>query len=203
MEIVQENYGKLESLSSNISIPTLVKKLERCKGIEIEVSYMIIDFEHVSKNPRTETPPSSDFIIQEEEIEEVERYEILSHESIITMQHFPTIETSQERVEGIQIDSSNNIVAQYNTMRIQTTMSTQEKSSQARGGVKNKLVMLSDPSLEENVFNIDILEPMVKPTSSTQDYRASQIKINLDQFSVVDKINLHKQIGEVIFSNLL
>ena len=75
---------------------------------------MEIDIEHPTKKPIIESPPGSDIVIQEEEIEEVER-----HESIVFVHFFPTVETSLERMEGRQINPSTNIMAQYNTMRLQ------------------------------------------------------------------------------------
>lgn len=63
--------------------------------------------------------------------------------------------------------------------------------------------MLSTLSHEENVFNVAVLEPRIRLTSSSQDYKVSQMKINLDKVSVVDKISLYKQIGEMIFFDLL
>ena len=78
------NFGQLEPISSNIAIPTPLKKEVGCERTELEVSDMDIDFEHVSKKLRIETPPRSDIIIQEEEIEE----------AIVVVQHFPTVETS-------------------------------------------------------------------------------------------------------------
>lgn len=43
----------------------------------------------------------------------------------------------------------------------------------------------------------------MKLGTSTQYYKASYVKIQLDQVSVVDKINLHRQTREVIFSYLI
>lgn len=69
--------------------------------------------------------------------------------------------------------------------------------------MKNNLVMLSSLISDKNIFKIAILEATMKPSNSAQDYKSSQIKIDLNQVSMVDKVNLHKQIGEVIFSDLL
>ena len=88
-------------------------------------------------------------------------------------------------------------------MRLQTTKNIQHKCSQVRGKIKNKHVVLSSPSHDDNVFNLEVLEPKVKHASLDQDYKHSQIILKLDQVSVVDKINLHKQIGEVIFYDLI
>lgn len=196
------SYGQLESLSLNMAYPNLVKKEEGCKRSELEVSNMDIDNEHISKKPMNEYPLGSDIVIQEEEVEEVEKHEVPSHESIVIVQHFLTIETSQERTEARHIDPSTNLVSQYNTMRLQIANNKQEKYSWVRGGVKNKLVILSAPSHEKNVFNIVVLEPRVRPTV-TQYYKESKIKINLEKISVFEQINLHNKIGEMIFSNLL
>lgn len=43
----------------------------------------------------------------------------------------------------------------------------------------------------------------MKPTNTVQDYKVAQIKLKLDQVSVIDKIHLHKQTWEVIFSDLV
>ena len=88
-------------------------------------------------------------------------------------------------------------------MRMQTTKNIQEQFSHVRGKVKDKLVVLVAMNLKENVFNLEVLEPKVKLASSSQDYKVSQVKLKLNQVSVVDKINLHKQTREVIFSNLI
>lgn len=48
-----------------------------------------------------------------------------------------------------------------------------------------------------------MVEPIFKQPKSTKDFKASQIKIKLDNVNVVDKIKLHKHIGEMIFTSLL
>ena len=72
-----------------------------------------------------------------------------------------------------------------------------------RGKFKNKPIVLSFISHDDNVFNGVVLEPKVNQANTCQHYKASQMKIKLDQVSVVDKINLHKQTREVIYSNFI
>ena len=60
-------------------------------------------------------------------------------------------------------------------------------------------MVLSALIFEDNVFNLAVLEPKVNQANITQYYKAFQVKIKLGQVSVVDIINPHKQIGEVIF----
>lgn len=48
------------------------------------------------------------------------------------------------------------------------------------GKVKNKLVVLSSLSHDDNIFNLAVLEPRVKKENTTQDYKASQVNIKLD-----------------------
>lgn len=116
------------------------------------------------------------------------------------MKDLPTIETRHERADGTQEDFHTRIIDQYNTMRLKTTKNVQKKFSQVRGNIKNKLVALSAPSHDDIVFNLAILEPKVKQENIGQDYSAPPMKIKLHQVSVVDKINLHKQTREAIFS---
>ena len=159
----------------------------------------------MSKNPKIESSQGSNIIIQEDD-KDVEVQEIPPHELVYTMHNFYTIEEIREKIEGntgTQGDSSPNIISHYNTMKLQTTKSILEKSSQDRGKAKNKLVVLFAPSHDNNVFNLVVLEPKVKKLNTTQDYKASQGKIKLDQVCVVDKVHLHKQIGKVIFLDLI
>ena len=92
---------------------------------------MDIDVEPATKISKVETPFGAEVIIQESEIEEVGRKKIPSQESIVFIEHFPTIETSQERDEGNQVDPSTNIVAQFNSMKRETTKSIQDQCLQA------------------------------------------------------------------------
>lgn len=85
-------------------------------------------------------------------------------------------------------------------MRLQTTKNMEQKFSQVRGKIKNKYVVHWFLSHDDNVFNLAVLEPKVNKANTSQDYKASQMNIKLDQVSVVDKINLNKQICKVIFS---
>ena len=53
------------------------------------------------------------------------------------------------------------------------------------------------------MFDIAVLELKVKQVNTTQDYKSSELKINLNQLSVVDKINLYKQTCKIIFLDLI
>ena len=63
--------------------------------------------------------------------------------------------------------------------------------------------MLSTIDVKNNTFNLDVVEPRFKQKKSEEDYKATHMKIKLDHINVIDKIKLHKQIGEMIFVNLL
>ena len=49
------------------------------------------DTKSVTKRPIAESPPGSDIVIQEDEIQEVQRHEVPIHESIVYIQHFPDV----------------------------------------------------------------------------------------------------------------
>lgn len=88
-------------------------------------------------------------------------------------------------------------------MKLQTNKANQKIYPQIRGKVLNKPIILSIVDQNNNTFNLAVLKPKFKQTKSEEDYKASQIKIRLDQVNIVDKINLHRQIGEIIYSNLV
>ena len=154
---------------------------------------MEIDTKPIEKKTQFESPIGLEIIIKEDEVEKVERQEIPTQESIVYIQHFSTIETTQETYESIQVDPSTNVVEQFNSMRRKTTKNIQEHLPPARRNIKDKVVVLSALNMEENVLNLEMLKPKVKNASSTEDYKSYQIKLKHDQVSVVDKINLDKQ----------
>ena len=47
------------------------------------------------------------------------------------------------------------------------------------------------------------MEPKEASSKVVQEYKASQVKIRLDRINVAEKIEIHKIIGEIIFSDLL
>ena len=48
-----------------------------------------------------------------------------------------------------------------------------------------------------------MLEPKQMSAKFAHEFKASQVKIRLDQIIVADKIELHKRTTEIIFSDLL
>ena len=48
-----------------------------------------------------------------------------------------------------------------------------------------------------------MIEPKFKKTKSRDDYKASSVKIKFDQVNIANKIRLHRQICEIIYSNLI
>lgn len=62
--------------------------------------------------------------------------------------------------------------------------------------------MTSIDNKEKNL-NIDLLETKEGSSKDAQEYKASQVKIRLHQINMVDKIELHKRRGEIIFTDLL
>lgn len=51
---------------------------------------------------------------------------------------------------------------------------------------------------------MDILEPKFDQSGKkVRDFNASKVKLKLDDISIVDKIDLHRKIREMIFRDLL
>ena len=86
---------------------------------------------------------------------------------------------------------------------LQSLKSFQELYPQIKGKVKNKTIFLSTIDVKDNTFNLAVVEPKFKKIKSVEDYKDSWMKTNLDHVNVVDTIKLHKQIREMIFTDLL
>ena len=86
-------------------------------------------------------------------------------------------------------------------MKLQTNKVSQEIYPQIKGIAINNLIVLSSLDQMDNTFNLVVMEPKFKKTKSREDYKASYIKIKLDQVKIVDKISLHRQSYILISSN--
>ena len=64
---------------------------------------------------------------------------------------------------------------------------------QIRKSVSNKSTLLAVRESEGNVFRI----------ATTDVTGASQVKLQMDQVGIPDKINFHKQASEILYSDLL
>ena len=64
-------------------------------------------------------------------------------------------------------------------------------------------MILSAMNLEEKTMKFFILETKVKKVKTIDDYKCTKINLDLEKMNVVEKIYLHRQTKEVIYSDLL
>ena len=105
----------------------------------------------------------------------------------------PTFVPNNE-IEG-NTGSQANLLSQYKEIKLQTSKTYQEHYPQIRGSTRNKEVVLSALDQRENTSNLAFIQPNFNQSKSREDYKASQIKLKLDEVNMIDKINLHRKIG--------
>ena len=63
--------------------------------------------------------------------------------------------------------------------------------------------MLSALEFIKGYLNLAILEPKSQPVKKHEDYQATQFKLKLYEINMMDKMDLHSQIGEMISRDLV
>ena len=58
---------------------------------------------------------------------------------------------------------------------------------QVRGKVNNNPIMLSTIDVRNTSFNLVVMEARFKQTKSKEDYKSTQMNINIEHINVIDK----------------
>ncbi len=67
---------------------------------------------------------------------------------------------------------------------------------------KTQHKLLSAFNSEKRQFQMAFMEPLVPTPRSVEDYKASIFSIDTKNIHEIDQIDLHKQLGDLIFSTL-
>ena len=103
-------------------------------------------------------------------------------------------ERSNEYIEGQQEKQSGlNLVSNYEELKEESTKSSQELYPQVKSKDQSQPRIIFAIDSKDKTFNLAMLEPNIKYAKSTKDFKASQVKIILDNINTVDKIELHKR----------
>lgn len=94
-------------------------------------------------------------------------------------------------------------MTQYEELKEELAKSTLDFYSQVLKKEQSQPRVMHVIDHKEKNLNIDPLEPKEASTKYAQEFQASQVQIRLDQVNMVDKIELHKRIGEIIFYDRL
>jgi hypothetical protein len=94
------------------------------------------------------------------------------------------------------------IMSHYKDLKELQSESNQGLKSQYKEGITCKTKVLSSPNVRNNTFNLKVLETMTKQ-KSLENFKVPKMKIDMSEVSALDKIKLHKQTREVIFTDML
>lgn len=122
------------------------------------------------------------------------------------MEQLLTIFFPKQKVEGSscsQEDHKENIVSHYKEKNLNTFKSSHDLYPRVRGKDIRNPIMVYSIDVKDNTFNLVVVEPKFKQPKYTKYFKAPQIQIKIDNVDVVDKIKLHKNTREMIFTDLL
>lgn len=109
-------------------------------------------------------------------------------------------ERSSENIEGQQEQQSSlNSVSHYEELKEESANTNYELYSQIQTKDQSQPKIISTIDSKEKTFNLVVLEPNIKSTKSVKYFKASQVKIKLDQINVAGKIDLYKRTREINF----
>ena len=89
--------------------------------------------------------------------------------------------------------SKTELVSSYAEKQMQSSEETRNMLPQVRGLINQKTSLISTRDVERNTLKFAVVS----------EKKVFEMEVNLDKISVPNKIQLHKQIGDVIYSDLL
>ena len=95
--------------------------------------------------------------------------------------------------ETSKVPSQEELVKDFTDKRSKAVDENIKIMQQIRRTVSNKSTLLVVRELEGNVFRI----------ATTDATGVSQVKLQMDQVGILDKVNFHKQDSEILYSDLL
>ena len=63
--------------------------------------------------------------------------------------------------------------------------------------------LLSIVDFRDGTFNMAILHPKSKQVKSSKDFKATQLNFNMNEMHVLDKVDLHRKMGEMVSKDLI
>lgn len=85
------------------------------------------------------------------------------------------------------------MIQQYTKKRDLNLQENQKRMKDVRKATPNKLFLLTIKEPTQNVLNIDLAE----------EDKVAEMKLNIDQISVPQKIHFHRKTSEVLYHDLL
>ena len=104
-----------------------------------------------------------------------------------------------ELTKGKEVDTEKTILEHYNSLKVQSSQERELTEKRLRSTQPPQLISALDKKIQ--LMKIAVIQPpsIVDP----QNKKIIEFKLNMSQFSVVDKVDFFKQTSELICSNLI
>ena len=110
---------------------------------------------------------------------------------------YPT--PTKEIVIGEQVDTEKTMIEHYGSLKLQASQEREFTEEKLRSTQPPQLISALDKKIQ--MMKIVVIQ---KTTfGDDRKKKITELKLNMNQFSVVDKVDLFKQTNELIYSNLI
>ena len=110
---------------------------------------------------------------------------------------YPT--PTMENATGKEIDNEKTLMQHYSSLKLQANEERDDIEEEIRSTQPSQLI--SDLDRKSQVMKIVVIQPAI--VGEAQKKKITEFKLNMNQFSVVDKVDFFKQTSELICSNLI
>ena len=104
-----------------------------------------------------------------------------------------------ENAAGKKIDTEKTLIQHYSSLKLQANQEREVTEEGIRSTHSPQLISVLDR--KSQMMKIAIIQPTI--VGEAQKKKIAEFKLNMNQFSVVDKVDFFKQTSELICSNLI